>query len=103
MSVHGIPKIKISLKAVEVPARRLVQRSNPGIGLVRPEEPAANTALMHHPVKIILQSEKIEAVAAKVVEVIVVHLRAFKLETYCPEDPASLAVHNDPLIYDIAV
>ena len=62
-----------------------------------------NAALMHHAVKIILQSEKIEAVVAKVVEVIVVHPRAFKLETYCAEDPAGLAVDDDPLIYDITV
>src|SRR5438132_1602188 len=80
-----------------------MQRSEAGIGLVDPEEPGANAALMHHTVKIILQSKKIEAVVAKVVEVIVVHPRALKLETYRAEDPACLAVDDDPLIYDVTV
>ena len=103
MLVHGRPKIKIILKVVEAPAHRLMQRSEAGVGLVDPEEPGMNTALMHHAVKIVLQSKKIEAVAAKVVEVIVVHPRALKLETYGAEDPAGLAVDDDPLIYDITV
>ncbi len=102
-SVHGRPKIKVILKAVKAPAHRLMQRSESGVGLVDPEEPGANAALMHHAVKIVLQSKKIEAVVAKVVEVIVVHPRALKLETYCAEDPAGLAVDDDPLIYDITV
>ena len=80
-----------------------MQRSEAGVGLVGPEEPAANAALMHHAVKIILQSEKIEAVAAKVVEVIVVHPRAFKLETHRAEDPAGRAVDDNPLIYCVTV
>ena len=101
MSVYGRPKIKIILKAVEAPAHRLMQRSEAGVGLVDPEEPAANAALMHHAVKIILQSEKIEAVVAKVVKVIVVHPRALKLETHRAEDTAGLAVDDDPLIYDV--
>lgn len=103
MSVHRRAKIKIILKAVEVPAHRLMQRSEAGVGLVDPEEPGANAALMHYAVEIILQSEKIEAVAAKVVEVIVVHPRAFELKTYCAEYPAGLAVDDDPLIYDVTV
>jgi hypothetical protein len=45
--VHGRPKIKIILKAVEAPAHRLMQRSEAGVGLVDPEEPGANAALMH--------------------------------------------------------
>ena len=80
-----------------------MQRSEAGVGLVDPEEPGANAALMHHAVKIILQSEKIEAVRAEVVEVIVVHPRALKLEAYRAEDPAGLAVDDDPLIYDVTV
>ena len=103
VSVHGRPKIKIILKAVEAPAHRLMQCGNAGIGLVCPKKPTANAALVHHAVEIILQLEKIEGVAAGAVEVIVVHLWAVKLETYCPEDPVSLAVNDDPLIYDVAV
>ena len=103
MSVHGRPKVKIILKAVEAPAHRLMQGSEAGVGLVGPEKPAANAALMHHAVKIILQSEKIDAVAAKVVEVIVVHPRALKLETHRAEDPSGLAVDDDPLTYDVIV
>src|SRR6266566_1677739 len=103
VSVHGRSKKKIILKAVEAPAHRLMQRSEAGVGLIDPEEPGANAALMHHAVKIILQSEKIEAVVAKVVKVIVVHPRALKLETYRAEDPASLAVDDDPPIYDVTV
>ena len=98
MLVHGRPKIKIILKAVEAPAHRLMQRSEAGVGLVDPEKPGADAALMHHTVKIILQSKKIESVAAKVVEVIVVYPRALKLETYCAQDPAGLAVDDDPPI-----
>ena len=78
-----------------------MQRSEAGVGLVDPEEPGANAALMHHAVKIILQSEKIEAVVAKVVEVIVVHPRALKLETHRAKDPAGLAVDDDPLIFHV--
>ena len=103
MSVHGRAKVKIILKAVEPPAHRLMQRSEAGVGLVGPEEPAANAAFMQHAVKIILQSKKIQGVAAGVVEVIVVYFRAVKLKTYCAEDPAGLAVHDDPLIYNVAV
>jgi len=103
MSVRPRPKIKIILKAVEAPAHRLMQRSETGVGLVDPEESGANAALIHHAVKIILQSEKIEPVRAKVVEVIVVHPRAFKLEAYRADDPAGLAVDDDPLIYDITM
>jgi hypothetical protein len=80
-----------------------MQRSEAGVGLVDPEEPGANGALTHHTVKIILQSEKIEGVVAKVVEVIIVHPLAWKLKTYCAEDPAGLAVDDDPLIYDVTV
>ena len=103
LSVLGTPKIKIVFKAVKAPAHRLVQRSQPGFGLVDPEEPGVNAALMHDAIKIILQSKKIEGVAAEIVEVIVVHPGAFKLETYCAEDPASLSVDDDPLIYDVIV
>ncbi len=78
-----------------------MQRSEAGVGLVDPEEPGANAALMHHAVKIILQSEKIEAVVAKVVEVIVVHPRALKLETHRAKDPAGLAVDDDPSIFHV--
>ena len=80
-----------------------MQRGEAGVGLVDPEEPGANAALMHYAVKIILQSEKIEAVVAKAVDVIVVHPRALKLETHGAEDPAGLAVDDDPLIYDVIV
>jgi hypothetical protein len=78
-----------------------MQRSEAGVGLVDPEESGANAALMHHAVKIILQSEKIEAVVAKVVEVIVVHPRALKLETHRAENPAGPAVDDDPLIFHV--
>jgi len=80
-----------------------MQRCEAGVGLVDPEEPGTNAALMHHAVKIILQSKKIEAVAAKIVEVVIVHARAFKLETYCAQDPAGVAVYDDPLIFDVTV
>jgi hypothetical protein len=103
VSVHGRPKVKISLKVIEAPANRLVQCGNTGIGLVGPQESAANAALMHHAVKIILQSKKIESVAVQVVKVIVIHPWPFNLETYCAEDPASLTVDDDPLIYDVSV
>lgn len=66
--------------------------------MVDPEKPCTNAALMHHTVKIILQAKKIESVAAKVVEVIVVYPRALKLETYCAQDPVGRAVDDDPLI-----
>jgi hypothetical protein len=97
------PKIKIIPKAIEAPAHRLMEHSEAGVGLVDPEEPGANAALMHHAVKIILQSEKIEGVLAKIVEVVVVDPPALKLETYCTEDSASLAVDDDPLISDVTV
>jgi hypothetical protein len=80
-----------------------VQCGNAGISLVGPQESAVNTALMHHAVKIILQSKKIESVAVKVVKVIVIHPWPFKLETYCAENPAGLTVDDDPLIYDVSV
>ena len=103
VSVHGRPKIKIILKAVEAPAHRLMQRSEAGVGLVDPEESGANAALMHHAIEIVLQSKKIKRVAAEIVEIIVIHARAFKLETYCANDLAGLAVDDDPLIYDVPV
>ena|SRR6266404_4549021 len=80
-----------------------MQRTEAGVALVDPEEPGTNAALMHHAVKIILQSKKIEGVAVKVVKVIVIHPRAIKLETYGAEDPAGLAVDDDPPIYDVTV
>ena len=80
-----------------------MQRSEAGFGLVDPEKPGVNAALMHHAIKIILQSQKIEGVAAEIVDVIVVHPRPFKLETYCAEDPTRLAVDDDPLIFDVIV
>lgn len=58
---------------------------------------------MHHTVKIILQSKKVEGIAAKVIEVIVVYPLALKLKTYRAEDPAGLAVDDDPLIFDVTV
>jgi len=80
-----------------------MQRSEAGLALVDPEEPGANAALIHHAVKIILQSEKIETVTAQVVDVIVVHPRAFELETHCAEYLAGLPVDDDPLICDVTV
>ena len=65
--------------------------------------PRANAALMHYAIEIALQSQKIESVPAEIVEVIVVHPLAFKLETYCAEDPTGLAVDDDPLIFDVIV
>jgi hypothetical protein len=58
---------------------------------------------MHHTVKIILQSKKVEGIAAKVIEVIVVYPLALKLKTYRAEDPAGLAVDDDPPIFDVTV
>src|SRR5436190_21881220 len=103
VSVHGRPKIEIILEAVEAPAHRLMQRSEACFGLVDPEEPGVNAALVHHTVKIILQSKKVEGVSAQVVKVIVVHPLALKLKTDRAEDPATLAVNDHPLFYDIAV
>ena len=80
-----------------------MQCGNASIRLVGPEEPAANAALMHGAVKIILQLEKIEGIATGIVEVIVVHLGSVKLETNCAEDPTSLAVNDGPLIEDVIV
>jgi hypothetical protein len=80
-----------------------MQRSEAGFGLVDPEESGANAVLTHHAVKIVLQSKKIKGVAANVVDVIVVHPRAFKLETYCAENLAGLTADDDPLIHDVTV
>jgi hypothetical protein len=80
-----------------------MQRSKPGVGLIHPEESGANPALMHHTVEIILQSKKIEAVAAYVIEVIVVHPGTLKLEKNRADDPACLAINNHPLICDVII
>ena len=63
-SIHARAKIKIIPQAVKAPALRLMQCGKESVGLVDPEKPGANPALMYHTVKVILQSEKIDGVAA---------------------------------------
>lgn len=80
-----------------------MQRSETGFGLVDPEESRVNATLMHYAVEIVLQLQKIEGVAAKIVDVIVVHAGSFKLKAYCAEDPAGVAGDDDPLIFNVSV
>jgi hypothetical protein len=53
------------LQTIESPTGCRVQSSKTIIGLIHPEEANVNTTLIHHPVKIILQLQEIEAIAAE--------------------------------------
>jgi hypothetical protein len=70
--------------------------------LVNPKEPRVNAALMHYAIEIVLESKKIDSIPAEIVNVIVIHTRALKLETHCPSNPAVLPIDNHPLIFDVS-
>ena len=78
-----------------------MQCSKERVGLIDPEKPGANPALMHYAVKVILQPEKIDGVAAQVVEIIVIYPRTLKLETHCAKNLARLAIDDDLAINDV--
>ena len=58
---------------IESPIGCLVQSSKTIIGLVDPEEAGVNNTLIHHPVKIILQLQEIEAIAAEAINLVIVY------------------------------
>ena len=78
-----------------------MQRSEAGFGLIDPEKPGVNAALMHYAIEIALQSQKIESVPAEIVEVIVVYPLALKLKAHCSADPTHIAVDDDPLLFNV--
>ena len=78
-----------------------MQCSEAGFGLIEPEKPRVNAALMHYAIEIALQSQKIQSVPSEIVDVIVVHPWPFKLEAHCSADPTHIAVDDDPLLFNV--
>ena len=101
MSVRKAPKIKIIFQSVELPAHGLMERGEPVVRFVHPEKPGPNAALMHQVIKIILQLEEIETIAAQIIQEVVIHPCALKLKTDRPEYPLIRAVNNDLLIHNV--
>ena len=66
-------EIKVVLQTIESPTGCPVQSSKTIIGLVDPEEAGVNNTLIHHPVKIILQLQEIEAIAAEAINLVIVY------------------------------